>query len=166
MSAIFDKTRRKLRASLSKAARAMKSHLQDSDLVEKMKLVCSPWKVRGMKEESSSYDGRHRMGFGYPVTIGMRVNDEAHFQYCVDIVELDRKDVYFEKELVLSLYAFRRDIIWNNPPVRITLGASFSAQRMVKQLSKIDHKKSVGEACRLLFAEDFLRLTEGLHPRT
>jgi hypothetical protein len=86
--------------------------------------------------------------------------------FTVDIAEFKTASKDNRHEFLLSFTASRNDIIWNNSPTRIPLEASLSIERIIEQLTKINHKELVNEACHLLFAKDFLRLTAGLHPKT
>lgn len=166
MTVFFKQARRRLRTPLKEAAKTIKTYLLDPELIERMKLFVAFWKVGGLKEESVGYHGRYSIGFGVPVRIGVRANDEAHFIFRVEVNELKKAKNDFDHELLLSFVAYRRDLFWNNYPVRVPLAAALTFERILKPLARINYKELLNKACRSLFEEDFLRLTEGLPPRT
>lgn len=166
MSTFVTQARKLIQSSLKDAAQVVREHLKDTDLTERMKLILGHWKVEGLKKEASNYNGRSAFGFGIPINIGLRINDEAHFIIRVEIAEFKQSRNGFEHELILCFLARRRDIYWNNYPIRIPLAAELSPERILNALVEVDYKQLVAGTCERLFAEDFLRLTEGLPPRT
>lgn len=166
MSNFLEEVREKLREPLEQGAKAIRIHLLDPELIERMNQVVSSWKVEEVKEESAGYDDSHIIGFGIPVRIGLRANDKVNFKLRVEITEFKTIRKGCEQEISLSFTACRGDIAQNNYPVRILLCASIKVDPIMELLADIDYKELVDKACKLLFEEDFLRLNAGLPPRT
>jgi hypothetical protein len=59
MTVFLKQARKELRSPLRKAAEAARKCLADPELLERMNLIVSCWKIQAIKEQLASYDNRH-----------------------------------------------------------------------------------------------------------
>lgn len=166
MSEYLEQIRENLRVPLRVAIEKIRPYLLHPEFTERMKEIFSLWRVEPVREEISSYNDTHTVGFGIPVRIGQRTNDEINFMFRVKVTGLKKAREGHHHQYILDFWAARSDINRENHPVRITLGASVSPDIIKEMLSKTKVNKLLNQGCSLLFNEDFIRLDAGLPPRS
>jgi hypothetical protein len=165
MSNYLDEVRGALGFPLRTAIEKVQSHIMDPDFIDRMKEIFSIWRIEDINEEFSSYNRKYALGFGIPVKIGLRTNDEVHFKFNVNITRFKAARKGCDREILLDFCACRGDTHQDNIPVKIPLAAAESFDTITEQLAGVNTKDVLNKACFLLFEEDFLRNKAGLPPR-